>query len=141
MPHIRLKDIDTRAPEDLGKAEAKEKLVELLDELNELQNLLYASSMHSILIVIQGMDASGKDGLARKVFSRMNPQGVTVKSFKAPTQEELSHDFLWRIHQKTPAKGMIQIFNRSHYEDVLITRVHGKVTAILARRAINSHQN
>src|SRR6187549_1091560 len=105
MPHIRLKDIDTRAPEGLDKAETKEKLVELLDELNELQNLLYASSMHSILIVIQGMDASGKDGLARKVFSRMNPQGVTVRSFKAPTQEELSHDFLWRIHHHTPAKG------------------------------------
>jgi PPK2 family polyphosphate:nucleotide phosphotransferase len=92
--------------------------------LDELQNLLYAESKHSILVVVQGMDASGKDGTIRNVFGKLNPQGVMVKSYKAPTAEELSHDFLWRIHEHAPAKGMIQIFNRSHYEDILVTRVH-----------------
>ena len=107
------------------------------------KNLLYAESKHAILIIIQGMDASGKDGLSRNVFSRMNPQGVQVASFKAPTAEELSHDFLWRIHRHAPAKGMIQIFNRSHYEDVLVTRVHGWVDDRDARqkmRAINDFE-
>ncbi|MET3881669.1 PPK2 family polyphosphate kinase [Niastella sp. OAS944] len=92
--------------------------------MNELQNLLYAESKHAVLVVLQGMDASGKDGVIRKVFGALNPQGVQVHSFKAPTEEELSHDFLWRVHKAVPAKGSIQIFNRSHYEDVLITRVH-----------------
>lgn len=76
------------------------------------------------MIVIQGMDASGKDGVIRNIFGHLNPQGVSVKSYKAPTAEELEHDFLWRIHPHAPAKGMIQIFNRSHYEDIVITRVH-----------------
>lgn len=121
----RLDDIPTKAPKERDKKETKEETEALLEELSDLQNLLYAESKHAILIVLQGMDASGKDGLIRKVFSRMNPQGVRVQSFKVPTEEELAHDFLWRIHHHTPAKGMIQIFNRSHYEDVLVTRVHG----------------
>lgn len=124
MGKYKLKDIDTRAPKDVDKQATKEKTAKILEELNELQNLLYAEGKHSILVVIQGMDASGKDGVVRNVFGKLNPQGVTVKSFKAPTAEELSHDFLWRIHSHTPAKGMIQLFNRSHYEDILITRVH-----------------
>lgn len=124
MRAIKLKDIDTRAPKDLDKTKIKEKTEAILEELDELQNLLFAQSKHSVLIVIQGMDASGKDGLIRDVLGNMNPQGVTVKSYKAPTPEELSHDFLWRIHQHAPAKGMIQVFNRSHYEDILVTRVH-----------------
>jgi len=99
-------------------------LERILPELDDLQNLLYAESKHSLLVVIQGMDASGKDGAIRNVCGRLNPQGVLVKSFKTPTAEELSHDFLWRVHAHAPAKGMIQIFNRSHYEDILITRVH-----------------
>lgn len=114
----------TRAPKDLDKSEIKEKTEKLLAELDELQNLLYAEGKHSILVVIQGMDGSGKDGVIRNVLGNMNPQGVTVKSYKAPTADELSHDFLWRIHQHAPAKGMIQVFNRSHYEDILVTRVH-----------------
>lgn len=121
----RLADVSTKAPKDIDKKATKEHTEALLEELSELQNLLYAEGKHAILIVLQGMDASGKDGLIRKVFSRMNPQGVRVQSFKVPTDEELAHDFLWRIHQHTPARGMIQIFNRSHYEDVLVTRVHG----------------
>lgn len=124
MPSTKLKDIPTRAPKDLDKNETKEKLGKILLELDDLQNLLYAESKHSLLIVIQGMDASGKDGAIRNVFGKLNPQGVAVKSFKAPTAEELGHDFLWRAHAHVPAKGMIQIFNRSHYEDILITRVH-----------------
>ncbi len=124
MSGIKLADISTRAGKEYDKQETKDKTDKILKELNDLQNLLYAENKHSILIVIQAMDAGGKDGVIRNVFTSMNPQGVNVKSFKAPTAEELSHDFLWRVHQHTPAKGMIQIFNRSHYEDILITRVH-----------------
>ena len=124
MSSIKLKNIDTRAPKDVDKKETKDKLEKILEELDDLQNLLYAESKHSLLVIIQGMDASGKDGAVRNVFGKINPQGVTVKSYKAPTAEELSHDFLWRIHAHTPPKGMIQIFNRSQYEDILITRVH-----------------
>ncbi|HXL58042.1 MAG TPA: hypothetical protein VN958_17390, partial [Chitinophagaceae bacterium] len=124
MEHIKLEDISTKAPEDLDKEKTRAKTVKLLLELDELQNLLYAECRHSILVVLQGMDASGKDGVIRNVFGHLNPQGVMVQSFKVPTALELSHDFLWRVHQHTPAKGMIQIFNRSHYEDVIVTRVH-----------------
>jgi PPK2 family polyphosphate:nucleotide phosphotransferase len=138
MSQIRLKDIDTRAPKDRDKAETKKKLQDILLELDELQNLLYAEAKHSVLIVIQGLDASGKDGLTRNVFSRMNPQGVNVKGYKAPTPEEAAHDFLWRIHQNTPAKGMIHIFNRSHYEDVLITRVHGWIDEATAKKRMEA---
>jgi PPK2 family polyphosphate:nucleotide phosphotransferase len=119
-----LSEISTKAPKEFDKKETKELTAKYLIELDELQNLLYAENKHSILIVLQGLDASGKDGVIRKVFGQMNPQGVRVQSFKAPTEEELAHDFLWRIHRHTPEKGMIQIFNRSHYEDVLVTRVH-----------------
>jgi PPK2 family polyphosphate:nucleotide phosphotransferase len=121
---IHLDKISARAPEDFDKKETKEKTKVILEELVELQNLLYAENKHAVLIILQGMDASGKDGVIRNVLGGMNPQGVMVKSFKAPTEEELSHDFLWRIHRHAPAKGMIQVFNRSHYEDVLVTRVH-----------------
>src|SRR6185312_12343359 len=124
MSHIILKEISTRAGKEFDKSDTKDKTLKILEELDELQNLLFAENKHSILVVIQGMDASGKDGVVRNVFTSMNPQGVSVKSFKAPTPEELSHDFLWRIHSHAPDKGMIQIFNRSHYEDILITRVH-----------------
>jgi PPK2 family polyphosphate:nucleotide phosphotransferase len=124
MGNIRLSEISTRAPEAFEKKSTKEKTEKILQELDELQNLLYASSQHALLVVIQGMDASGKDGVIRNVFGSLNPQGVYVKPFKTPTAEELSHDFLWRVHHNVPAKGMIGIFNRSHYEDILITCVH-----------------
>lgn len=120
-----LTQTSTRAPKEMDKKETKELTLALIKELDELQNLLYAERKHSVLIVLQGMDASGKDGAIRNVLGQMNPQGVQVHSFKTPTEEELTHDFLWRIHQHVPAKGMIQVFNRSHYEDVVITRVHG----------------
>lgn len=143
MGKIHLKDIDTKAPEGWDKNDTKEKLQILIQELDDLQNLLYAESKHSLLVVIQGMDASGKDGTVRNVFGKLNPQGVLVKSFKTPTAEELSHDFLWRIHAHAPAKGVIQLFNRSHYEDILITRVHkwcNDETAYKRMKAINDFE-
>ena len=143
MGKIKLKELSTRAPEGLDKKETREKTEKLVAELDELQNLLFAEGKHSVLVVIQGMDGSGKDGVIRNVLGNMNPQGVTVKSYKAPTAEELSHDFLWRIHQHAPAKGMIQVFNRSHYEDILITRVHkwcDDETAVKRMKAINDFE-
>ena len=143
MGKTSLKDISTRAPKDFEKESTKKKTNEILNKLDDLQNLLFAENKHSVLIVLQGPDASGKDGVIRNVFGKLNPQGVTVRSYKAPTTEELSHDFLWRIHHAAPAKGMIQIFNRSHYEDILITRVHGwcdDATAKKRMKAINDFE-
>lgn len=143
MATIKLKEVSTRAPKEWDKEETKLKTTEILEKLDDLQNLLFAESMHSILIVLQGMDASGKDGVIRNVFGKLNPQGVRVQSFKAPTELEKSHDFLWRIHAVTPPKGVIQIFNRSHYEDVLITRVHKWIdekTVKKRMRAINDFE-
>ena len=129
---------DTRAPKKLNKDKIKKEMQQLLEELDELQNRLYASATHSVLLVIQGMDASGKDGLIRDVLGQLNPQGVTVKSFKAPTAEELAHDFLWRVHAAAPAKGIVQVFNRSHYEDILVTRVNGWCSDELARKRMQA---
>src|SRR5436190_23997235 len=138
MKATKLSEIDTKAPSSFDKQNTKEKTQHILKELNELQNLLHAECQHAVLVVIQGMDASGKDGLIRHVFGNLNPQGVMVQSFKVPTAEELSHDFLWRIHKHTPAKGMIQIFNRSHYEDVLVTRVHKLIHDDIAFRRMKA---
>lgn len=133
-----LSSIDTHAPKFFDKIETKEKLIAIGDELASLQNLLYAESKHSILIVLQGMDASGKDGLIKDVFHTINPMGVSVHPFKVPTEEELKHDFLWRIHKQSPEKGKIAIFNRSHYEDVLVTRVHGLIDDELAAKRMKA---
>lgn len=127
----------------MDKDETKKRLAEVLEELDELQNLLVAEGKHALLVVIQGMDASGKDGAIKDVFGTLNPQGVSVTSFKAPTAEELGHDFLWRIHQYAPLKGNIRVFNRSHYEDILITRVHKWIdddTAYKRMKAINDFE-
>ena len=138
MSRIILKEISTKAGKEFDKQETKEKTAKILLKLDELQNLLFAENKHSLLVVIQGMDGSGKDGVIRNVFTSMNPQGVNVKNYKAPTPEELSHDFLWRIHQYAPAKRMIQIFNRSHYEDILITRVHNWCDDATARKRMKA---
>lgn len=138
-----LNDISTRAPKEQKKKDTKKETGRLKETLPDLQNLLYAESKHAVLLIFQGMDASGKDGAIRKVFSGLNPQGVAVTSFKEPTAEELAHDFLWRIHRHAPPKGMIGIFNRSQYEDVLVTRVHGlcdEATAVKRFRAINDFE-
>lgn len=143
MSAIRLRQLSTRAPVDLDKKDIKEKTRTILEELDDLQNLLFAENKHSILVILQGLDASGKDGVIRNIFSKMNPQGVMVRSFKVPTPEEYAHDFLWRIHRHAPAKGMIQIFNRSHYEDILVTRVHkwcDDETAMRRMKAINDFE-
>lgn len=143
MSTPKLINISTRAPKSLEKKEIKEKTKNYVARLNDLQNVLYAEKKWSLLIVLQGMDASGKGGAVRKVFSAVNPMGVRVKAFKKPTDKELAHDFLWRVHPHAPAKGMIQIFDRSHYEDVLITRVNGWVddeTAHQRFEAINAFE-
>lgn len=110
-----------------GKKSVAEEFIKLKEELKEEQEKLYASKTHSVLILFQGMDCSGKDGVVKKVLSGLNPQGFRAESFKRPTAEEAAHDFLWRAHKVTPPKGYITSFNRSYYEDVLITRVHGLV--------------
>ena len=132
MKHYRIKpgksvhlgDID---PDDTslvpdGKQEGKEELEKLQKRLGELQEVLFAEHKHRVLIVLQGMDTSGKDGTVRNVLDAVNPQGVRVESFKKPTAEELEHDYLWRAHKRVPANGEIVVFNRSYYEDLLIVR-------------------
>lgn len=122
---------------DQGKADGKEAATKLVAQLVGLQERLYANQSRSLLIVLQGMDTSGKDGTISHVMSGLNPQGCKVVSFKVPSAEELGHDFLWRVHQKAPSRGEIGIFNRSHYEDVLVTRVHGWVSDDLAHQRFN----
>jgi PPK2 family polyphosphate:nucleotide phosphotransferase len=110
-----------------GKAEAREQLPGILDQLAEAQELLFAGHERKLLVVLQGMDTSGKDGTIRHVMRGFNPQGTRVVSFRKPSEEELEHDFLWRVHAKVPARGEAVVFNRSHYEDVLVVRVHNLV--------------
>ncbi|MDW3178124.1 MAG: polyphosphate kinase 2 family protein [Acidimicrobiia bacterium] len=119
-----LSSIDSNADGGLNKDSAKPIMKRLNERLEELQERLYAHGKERLLVVLQATDTGGKDGTIRAVFEHTNPQGVHVASFKKPTDEELSHDYLWRIHQHTPAAGDITIFNRSHYEDVLVVRVH-----------------
>lgn len=123
----RVKLLDRNASQTFGltREDVAAALPDLRTELADLQELLYAAGTHSVLVVLQGMDTSGKDGTIRNVMEPVNPIGVTVTPFKVPTKKELAHDFLWRVHRETPPLGMLGIFNRSHYEDVLIVRVHG----------------
>ncbi|UVT16336.1 MAG: polyphosphate kinase 2 family protein [Nitrospira sp.] len=120
-----------------GKEKAKVELGRLIARLDGLQERLYANATRSLLIVLQGMDTSGKDGTIKSVMSGVNPQGCKVVAFKTPSNDELAHDFLWRVHREVPRHGQIGIFNRSHYEDVLITRVHGWVSDKVAKRRFN----
>jgi PPK2 family polyphosphate:nucleotide phosphotransferase len=133
---LRLNDVDPRSTCGfLGdKAETVALRTQLAAQLAQLQNVLYAEGKRKVLVVLQAMDTGGKDGVIRSVFTGVNPQGVRVVSFKAPSAEELAHDYLWRVHREVPAKGMIHVFNRSHYEDVLITRVHGWIDDATAKR-------
>jgi PPK2 family polyphosphate:nucleotide phosphotransferase len=133
---VDLKDWD---PDDKsaspGSKEADEKrLLELAARIDGLQELLYAESKRGVLVVLQGMDTSGKDGTIRHVFREVDPLGVRAVRFKAPSEEELAHDFLWRVHPHAPAKGELVIFNRSHYEDVLVVRVHKLITDAQCKR-------
>ncbi len=121
---IKLEDFDANENAGLGREEAAQQTTQLVEELTELQELLYAVQMQSVLVILQGRDTSGKDGTIRHVAGPLDSQSCAVASFKVPTEKELAHDFLWRIHQHTPPTGQITIFNRSHYEDVLVARVH-----------------
>lgn len=125
---FKLRDFDTRDRGGLDKAEATEHLMpENIEVLRELQEKLFAEDRYAILVVIQAMDAAGKDGIVKHVMSGLNPAGTQVKSFKTPSKEENDHDYLWRIHKEMPPRGEIGIFNRSHYEEVIIARVHDLV--------------
>ena len=135
-------------PDDTGdysgddrKIRAEEQTKVLLERLFKLQERLYAGQQNSLLIVLQAMDAGGKDGTIKNVFRGLNPQGVRVTSFKVPSSEEAGHDFLWRVHKEAPARGMMAVFNRSHYEDVLVTRVHGLVKDKEAKRRFDHIRN
>ncbi len=144
MTKIKLSLTDTAAPKKFGKEETKKELQKLKFRLEELQNLMYAESKHALLVIIQGMDASGKDGVVKNVFDVVNPQGCHVTSFKEPTHLEMKHDFLWRVHGQAPELGMIGIFNRSQYEDVIIQRVHHWVSDKTIRQRykhINNFEN
>jgi PPK2 family polyphosphate:nucleotide phosphotransferase len=121
---IKLKDFDPEYDAGLDREEGEEKLKKLIDELMRLQELLYAAAEHAVLIVLQGRDTSGKDGTIKAVIGPLNQLGCHAVSFEVPTEKELAHDFLWRIHQHTPGRGEIIAFNRSQYEDVLVVRVH-----------------
>jgi len=138
---IRLADIPTRAPGELKKSDIKRKTDRMARRIGDLQHILYAQKKHSLLVVLQGMDASGKDGATRKVFTYCNPKGLDAFGFGKPTEEEFAHDFLWRVHRHAPAKGHIQVFIRSHYEDILVQRVHQWIdedTVTERIRAINA---
>jgi PPK2 family polyphosphate:nucleotide phosphotransferase len=125
---------DTRGDFGLGKQEGKERLSKLVERLGSLQHRLYAEGKRSLLLVLQGLDASGKDGVIRSVFTGVNPLGCRAVSFKAPTPTELAHDFLWRIHAALPERGQIGIFNRSHYEDIVTVRVLGLAPETIWKR-------
>ncbi|MCI5055402.1 MAG: polyphosphate kinase [Flavobacteriales bacterium] len=127
--NLKIADLPTRAPEDLDKNSAKEETKNMIKEIIERQRILYAQKKYSMLVIFQGLDASGKDGVARKVFGPLNQNGCTVKYFKKPTEKEFAHDFLWRVHDAVPEKGQIKIFNRSHYEDILVPSVYGYIDA------------
>ena len=141
--HINLGDIDPGETWGVAREAAATETAELLREMAELQELMYASAQTAVLIVLQGMDTSGKDGSIQHVMGVLNAQNCRVASFKVPTPNEAAHDFLWRIHQETPARGEFTIFNRSHYEDVLVVRVHKSINMHLCHaryEAINSFE-
>jgi len=120
-----LKNSPTQKIDKSKKEDIKAENAKMISEIIELQRKMNAQGKYSLLVIFQGMDASGKDGAVRRTLSGVNPNGISVKSFKKPTDEEFAHDFLWRVHPHTPAKGMIQVFNRSHYEDILVPTVYG----------------
>lgn len=141
MSKIKLQNINTCAPKKCNKEGTKKELQKLKFVLEEQQELLFAGGEHSLLIIIQGLDASGKDGAVKKVFEAVNPMGCRVMAFKKPSELEMKHDFLWRIHQNVPEKGMITIFNRSHYEDVIVQRVHNWVDNKIIRQRFEHINN
>jgi len=138
MSMIKLAEISTRAPEGWDKKETEKETEKLVKKLGKLHHNLYAESKQSVLVILQGMDGSGKDGAVRNVFSDCTIAGLDLVSFKKPTEEEFAHDFLWRVHRWVPQKGMLTIFNRSHYEDILIQRVHGWIDMARVGKRMNA---
>lgn len=140
---VKLANWDPKGGEaaEIGKKAGEKEMHKLNARLEELQELLYAENKQKVLIVLQAMDTGGKDGAIRHVFDGVNPQGVRVASFKVPTPEELAHDYLWRVHKQTPGRGEIVIFNRSHYEDVLVVRVHELVPKEVWQRRFEQINN
>lgn len=135
---IRLAKISTKPPQDADRDKIEKETKKIVKEIGKLQEKMYAENKHSLLVVFQGMDSSGKDGATHAVFQRCSPSGVHAISFKKPTDLEFAHDFLWRVHKEVPRKGMIKIFNRSHYEDILIQWVHGWITNKKAKQRMDS---
>ncbi|MGV8906089.1 MAG: PPK2 family polyphosphate kinase [Acetobacterium sp.] len=131
---VNLKDFNPEDTHKLSKKDIKKEYRQLQKKFSDLQEVLYASKKYALLIILQGMDCSGKDGTVKKALSSVNPNGFFVESFKQPTPAELGHDYLWRIHKETPMKGNIVVFNRSYYEDVLVTRVHKTIDDSIAFR-------
>ena len=138
-PHqkVKLADYDAGSHDGISKEAAAEALEKHRSKLAKMQEVLYAGQQHSVLIVLQGMDTAGKDGTISHIFSGINPQGCNVASFKVPTPLEARHDFLWRCHAQAPPRGMIMVFNRSHYEQVLSPRVHKVIDAKTARQSMD----
>lgn len=124
MTKLKLSEIPTSPDAGLDREKLRDETKEIIHEIEDMQDMMQAQRKYSLLVVMQGMDASGKDSAVKKVFGDIPPAGIGVTAFKKPTDEEMAHDFLWRVHRHVPEKGMIRIFNRSHYEDVLIQRVH-----------------
>ncbi len=144
MAKINLSTIPTKVLDRGSKKDIQLENEGLVSEIIDYQKRMYADGRFSLLVVFQGMDASGKDGAVREVFKKITPSGIKVHSFKKPTKLEFAHDFIWRVHQQAPEKGMIQVFNRSHYEDVLIQRVHNWIddeTAHKRFRHINNFES
>lgn len=135
---INLSKISTRPPKGTDRDKIEEETNKLVREIGDLQELLLANRDRSLLVIFQGMDSSGKDGATAKVFQRCSPTGISAYAFKKPTEEEFAHDFLWRVHKQAPEKGKIKVFNRSHYEDILIQRVHGWIDEKHVSKRIDS---
>ena len=135
---IKLSKISTLPPKGAEKEDYRDRTKKITREIATLQEKMYAEKKHSLLVIFQGMDSSGKDGATGNVFKRCSPSGVRAFSFKKPTDLEFDHDFLWRVHKEVPPKGIIQIFNRSHYEDILIQWVHGWITNKRAKQRMAS---
>lgn len=135
---IKLSDFDTLPPKDTDKKKILKKTKKLNKVIGDLQHILYAQEKYSVLIVAQGMDASGKDGTVREVLKKCTHGAIRVQSFKKPTEKEMKHDFLWRVHKHAPEKGYIQVFNRSHYEDILIQSVNKWIDEDHVQKRMNS---
>ena len=124
MPKVILSKISTKAPKNADKKKKKKKTAELATKIGKMSEMLWAEKKHSLLVILQGMDGSGKDGVAKSVFMACPALVIDAHAFKKPSEEEFAHDFLWRVHKNVPAKGQVKLFIRSHYEDILIQRVH-----------------